>query len=196
MSRPTGLRGILFCHFSAYLKTGGRQVRPWRVGLLGVLPCAIGATLGIKVGPPRESDLSLLVAVLSVLGAVLIGLLPLIYSVISQSDSKRRYAVGESPLAMNEIARIQALQDLHAAVAWSVILLVGALALCVCLIFFTSGWYVIVVASIIYAICCSTALAFFDIARGIFEAIENHAEMLKRQINNNVALTSSDHVEE
>ncbi|MGE0756805.1 MAG: hypothetical protein AB7O38_07285, partial [Pirellulaceae bacterium] len=115
MKRPTGLRGIAWCHFSVLLVDGRREWRWWRLCLLGVAPFVLGGLLAAKLSPPDGEHLTLIVAVYSVVAAVLVGLIPLSQSVIGQCDANRKYEPGERPLAQQELDRIQTLQDLHAA---------------------------------------------------------------------------------
>lgn len=202
MKRPTGLRGIAWCHFSVLLVNGERQWRKWRFWLLGIGPFVLGALLTWKLGPPGGDYLPLIVAVYSVVAAVLVGLIPLAQSVIGQSDPERKYEAGEKPLAQQELDRIQTLQDLHAAISYATILLVVSLGACVALAFLLPPAakqgaalapqpkvvvaLAYVMAAIIYSVGVSTALTFFDVATGVFEAMENHAETLKRRIRNNI----------
>jgi len=38
----------------------------------------------------------------------------------------------------------------------------------------------------LYSVMTSTALTFFDVARGVFEAVESHSEGIKSQIRSNI----------
>ncbi len=186
------------------LVDGKRQWRWLRFIGFGILPVVLGILLSLRLDPPDPPYLPLIVAVYSVLAAVLVGLIPLVHSVIGQSDPDRKYDAGQRPLAQQEIDRIQTLQDLHAAISYATILLVVSLGACVVLVFLlpaSSGGAgtasqphataITVLAycltAIVYAVGASTALTFFDVATGVFEAMESHAESLKRRIRGNVA---------
>ena len=203
MNRPTGFSGIAWCHFSTLLVNGTRKWRWWRFWALGIGPFVLGGLLAWKLGPPGGEYLPLIVAVYSVVAAVLVGLIPLAQSVIGQSDPNRTYEAGERPLAQQELDRIQTLQDLHAAISYATILLVVSLGACVVIVFVSPAAagdatsppttqpvvavrFAYALATIIYGVGSSTALTFFDVASGVFEAMENHAETLKRRIRNNV----------
>jgi hypothetical protein len=203
VNRPTGLTGILFCYFSTHRVDGTRQIGALRFAVLGLLPILVGAVLARRLGVPGLSSLQLYIAVVAVLAAVLIGLLPLIHSVLGQVNADRKYDPGERGRAEQELNRIRVLQDLHASVCWAVILLVCALAVSVVLVLLPdyipetaattrstttkwSLWAQYAATMVLFTVAASTSLSFFDIARGVFEAVENHAESLKAQIERNI----------
>ncbi|MBI9018795.1 MAG: hypothetical protein JEZ07_16205 [Phycisphaerae bacterium] len=200
--RPTGLRGIAYCHFASYY-TGGERRRDWkRIIFFGVIPMVFGFFLSYKFGKPEKETLTMIIAVLSVLAAVLLGLLPLAHSIVGQANVDRKYSIGERPLASQELNRVQALQNLHAAISWAVILLVVALGCCAILAFLPDakeGEELIVltpharlVLVLLYGIICSTALTFFDVAQGVFEGMESHSETIKTKIRNNIQKKAND----
>jgi hypothetical protein len=206
MPRPTGLRGIAYCYFSVHHIDGTRGLKVRRILVLGLVPIVFGVVLAVRLGVPAESTLALIVAVLSVIAAVLIGLLPLAHSILAQSDSERKYLPGERALAAQQITRVQVLQDLHAAVSWAVILLVGGLAACAILVFLIPPFVEKLTTFqkyaqfgllvLLYGVMTSTALTFFDVAAGVFEAMESYAEALKQKIRNNIDSRREDDVEE
>jgi len=208
MKRPTGIHGLVYCYFAHHQADGTRRVTANRVMFLGILPLLVSVALLVRLGLPRIDDLPLFTTVTAIITAVLIGLLPLMHSVIGQTDPDKKYTSGERPIAQQEIHRIETLQDLHATVSLAIALLVVALAIFVAFPFLatksvsTNGvnvwtydgfWYypAMILTFGLYAIAVSTALTFFDIASGIFEAVENHAELLKERVNKNVAPPST-----
>jgi 4-amino-4-deoxy-L-arabinose transferase-like glycosyltransferase len=205
-TRPTGLRGVAYCYFATYLTNGKRQWSWGRFGVLAVLPGIVGVLLTLHLGSPRDDRLSLIVAVLAVMAAVLIGLLPLVHSIVGQASTDRKYVVGERHLAQQQLDRVQTLQDLHASISWSVMLLVVALGSCAVLALVPPVteeqeliWqpYLVQPALVVlYSIMGSTALTFFDVARGVFEGMESHSEAIKTAIRNNIETKSSEETEE
>jgi hypothetical protein len=197
MARPTGLSGIAHCHFSSYHEDGRRTLKASRLIWLGVLPFILGALLAMRLGSPPPDKLSLIVAVFSVVAAVLIGLLPIANSILGQTEITRKYDVGESVLAKESITRVQVLQDLHAAVSWAVVLVVAALVICAALLFLVppfvppnSRWIngiTFFSLVMLYGIMASTAFTFFDVASGIFETMESYAEAIKVRVRNNIS---------
>jgi hypothetical protein len=161
-----------------------------------------------RVGIPEDSYIPLIVAVLAVLAAVLVGLLPLIHSVIGQANADRQYSTGEKEIAQQELDRIQTLQDLHAAISFAVVLLVLGLISCIVFPFLGTvpvgaspalpqpriygpyeHGFAETLTVILYTVAVSTSLTFFDIAKGIFEAVESYAESLKKRIRKNIGST-------
>lgn len=204
--RPTGLRGVAYCYFATYLTSGQRAWSWSRFTVFAVAPVVVGALLAWHLGAPEDDRLSLIVAVLSVLAAVLIGLLPLVHSIVGQATVGRKYAVGERPLAQQELDRVQTLQDLHAAISWAVMLLVVALGCCAVIALVPDEdpaqelkWQPFVVLPALlalYSIMGSTALTFFDVARGVFEGMESHSEAIKKAIKNNIDTSTPVEAEE
>lgn len=204
--RPTGLAGIAFCYFAVHLVDGHRRWSWTRFIVLAVVPVGVGVVLARQMGQPQVDKLSLIVAVLAVLAAVLIGLLPLVHSIVGQARADRKFVVGEKHLAQRELDRVQTLQDLHAAISWSVMLLVVALGCCaaVALVPPVTGqpkwvwqpWVLEPAITLLYGIMVSTALTFFDVARGVFEGMESHSEAIKTAIRNNVQREASEEKEE
>jgi hypothetical protein len=195
-NRPTGLRGVAYCYFATYLTTGKRAWSWPRFIVFAIVPLAVGTLLAWHLGAPKDDRLSLIVAVLSVLAAVLMGLLPLVHSIVGQATVSRKYAIGERPLAQQELDRVQTLQDLHAAISWAVMLLVVALGCCAVIALVPevkqgqkSTWQPYLIQPslvVLYTIMGSTALTFFDVARGVFEGMESHSEAIKKAIRNNI----------
>lgn len=196
MKRPAGLRGIAYCYFASHDVQDQRRISYWRLVIFAILPIAVGVILLLKFGAPPTGSLSLIAAVFSVVAAVLLGLLPLSHSIIGQSDTKRVYTEGDSPLAEQELNRVRTLQDLQAAISWAVILLVIGLAACLILALLPRAtaaaplaWWnerlLQLVSAMMYSITASTALSFFDVAAGVFEGMESHAEAVKACIKNN-----------
>lgn len=204
--RPTGLRGVAYCYFATYLTSGTRAWSWPRFLVFALMPLVVGVLLAWHLGAPEDDRLSLIVAVLSVLAAVLIGLLPLVHSIVGQASVRRKYAVGERPLAQQELDRVQTLQDLHAAISWAVMLLVVALGCCAVVALVPEEdpaqkvkWqpFLIQPALIaLYSIMGSTALTFFDVARGVFEGMENHSEAIKKAIKNNIDTSTPEEKED
>lgn len=197
--RPVGLLGIAYCYYSIHHRNGDRVTKVRRILSLGVAPIILGILLALRLGSPPGNTLQLVVAVMAVLAAVLIGLLPLAHSILAQTDSVTKYTIGERAIAQRSIDRVQVLQDLHASISWAVILLVVGLASSAFLVLlgapFTSSsgqWergIEFALIFILYTVMASTAFTFFDVATGIFEAMESHAESLKRRIRGNMGST-------
>lgn len=196
MARPTGLRGIAFCYFAVHHSDGTRYIKTRRVLWLGVFPLLLGVVLTCRLGSLSGSNLALVVAVLSVLAAVLVGLLPLAHSILAQSETLREYKQGQLPLAQHELDRVQVLQDLHASISWAVALLVLGLGVSAIIALIgpiqtsSSGFIhrasIVVLTFTLYAVMASTSLTFFDVATGIFEAMESHAKCIKDRIRKNI----------
>ena len=204
-SRPTGLSGMAYCYFASY-RTNGVRVWDWRRFIVFcIVPIIFGYLLFRQFDRPSEATLVMIVAVLSVLAAVLLGLLPLAHGIVGQANTDRKYAVGEKALALQELNRIQTLQDLHAAISWAVVLLVVALGCCAILGLLPDAATVqsvkllscvsAIILVILYSIICSTALTFFDVARGVFEGMESHSEAIKTKIKNNIKNVATDEEE-
>ena len=200
--RPVGLRGVAYCYFASH-RVDGKRLWSWgRFGLFGVVPVLFGLLLAWQFGKPQDDALTMVIAVLSVLAAVLLGLLPLVHSIVGQTNTDRKYAVGEQPLAQQELDRVQTLQDLHAAISWAVILLVVALGCCALVALLPEvtaeqkirwqPWIMKPILVVLYSIISSTALTFFDVARGVFEGMESHSEAIKTKIRNNVQRKAGD----
>lgn len=204
--RPTGLRGVAFCYFATYLVDGKRRWNWMRFVVFAVVPVVVGVLLSQHLGAPEDDKLSLVVAVLAVLAAVLMGLLPLVHSIVGQARTDRKYVIGEQHLAQQELDRVRTLQDLHAAISWSVMLLVVALGCCAVIAlvpptseeqrFVWQPWVTEPTLVILYSIMGSTALTFFDVARGVFEGMESHSETIKTTIQNNVQRDAKDETDE
>lgn len=199
MSRPSGLLGIAYCYFSVHRTTGQRQFSTFRFFVFGILPFCAGLALFLKFGPPETGNLGLVAAVMSVVSAVLLGLLPLSHGIVGQCDTERKYTEGEFPLAEEELNRIRTLQDLQSAISWAVILLVVGLVACVVISLLPRSsqepsmvvhaawtWILWICSGIMYAVMTSTVMSFFDVATGVFEGMENHAEAVKRSIGHNM----------
>lgn len=205
MTRPTGLRGIAYCYFAAHHQDGTRQIKITRILWLGLVPVVLGALLAYRLGAPSGTNLAVVVAVLSVLAAVLIGLLPLAHSILAQSETLREYKLGERPLAQHEINRVQVLQDLHASISWAVALLVVGLAASAIIALISpspgtspDSWLKVTMAALVfvlYTVMASTSLTFFDVATGVFEAMESHATSIKDRIRKNIDHDSPPDVE-
>lgn len=189
------LREIARAHFSEYLAddAGSRPFRLRRLFVFAIVPLLVGVLLSWKLGPPGSGHLTLIAAVYAVVTSVLVGLIPLAQSVIAQIAPNRLYQAGERRLADQEINRIQTLQGLHAAISYATILLVASLGACVLTVFLLPvvdirGWKEVAycTAAIIYTVGASTALTFLDVATGVFEVMENHADMLKWKVRSNV----------
>jgi len=205
-TRPTGLLGIAHCHFAVHLQSGERVFRWRRLLIFAIASVVIGVLLVAKLGAPAGDKLSLIVAVLAVVSAVLMGLLPLAHSILGQANTERKYTEGERPLAQQELDRVQTLQDLHAAISWAVILLVVGLAACAAIALLPtapptgrSGWMNWLergLLVVMYSIMASTALTLFDVAKGVFEVMESHAESIKRRILGNITKGGNEETQE
>ena len=200
--RPIGLAGLAFCYFASH-QTDGKRLWDWkRFIFFGITPVIVGLLLFWQFGRPEKDSLTMIVAVLSVLAAVLLGLLPLAHSIVGQTNIDRKYTAGEKPLAQQELDRVQTLQDLHAAISWAVILLVIALGCCAIVALLPdiqaeqkSKWLSLIISPVLillYTIISSTALTFFDVARGVFEGMESHSEAIKTKIRNNIKKDAND----
>jgi hypothetical protein len=187
-------------YFSTFRTDGKRLLSIRRIFFLGIIPIAAGVGFMLRVGVPSYSSLQVFVPVLAVLAAVLVGLLPLIHSVLGQVKCDRKYEPGEHLLAETELNRIRVIQDLHAGVSWAVVLLVVALGFAAMLVFLPgympqgsqspvspvwSHRVQLTCSIVLYSVACSTSFSFFDIASGVFEAVENQAENIKRRIESN-----------
>lgn len=192
--RPAGLLGIAYCYFSLHMRDGRRAFQWHRVAVYGAVPILIGVLLAIKLGTPDKDKLTLIVAVLSVLAAVLVGLLPLAHSILAQTEVRDRYTEGERPIAQQELDRVQVLQDLHAAISWAVIVLVFGLAICAVIGLATSaaGWIQAALRGGLYFVMASTALTFFDVSQVVFESMEHHAKTLKERIESSMVASRRD----
>jgi uncharacterized membrane protein HdeD (DUF308 family) len=204
-TRPTGLSGIAYCHFATYCTDSKRKCNWARLIVYGIVPIIVGILLALHLGKPADDAMSMVVAVFAVVAAVLIGLLPLVHSILGQANTERKYDQGERPLAQQELDRVQTLQDLHAAISWAVILLVLALGCCAAIAMIPAkedqqgfAWQDVVhwvLLAILYSVMASTALTFFDVARGVFEGMESHSEAVKTKIRNNVKPIADDEQE-
>ena len=191
---------IVACYYSSFADNG-RHFRWTRLMILGLLPAVLSAGISIRFGPPTLQAIGVIIPVYSVLIAVLVGTIPIAHSVIGQSDPDRTYDPGQRAYANNEIDRIQALQDVIASISYAAMLLVVSLVVCICIAFVVSDktdgstntqasiylWYLLrCFAFLIYFGGVSSFFTFFDIAVGVFDAMEHHAETLKDRIRNNV----------
>lgn len=204
MADYTGVRNIAYCYFSAHMDGKDRQFLKARLWWFGLFPMLVGGLLTSLLPPPSGNNLGLVVAILSVVAAVLVGLLPIAHSILGQVRIDKKFSQGELLEAKNEINRVQTLQDLHAAVSWAVILLVVGLGACAFLALIPEEknwttqtmktWFPRangVLAGLLYYVMASTAMTFFSVARDVFDTLENQARTIKRTINQNTERPTS-----
>ena len=109
-------RQIIRCNFSPHRSDHERHLSWPSVLLYLVAPVGIGVYAEHALGVLEGEHLPMVAAVYSVLTAVLMGLLPIVYSVASQVERGREYSSGERLLAHRELIRLDTLQDLYATV--------------------------------------------------------------------------------
>lgn len=163
------------------------------VGLYLLLPACIGILGARAIGVVQEPYLTTVIAVYSILAAVLMSLLPLIYSIVGQADTKRQYSPGERVLANNELIRLATIQDLYASICYSIFLLVLALFACIGLVFISKWapdsplrwWLEHMLSAVVYFVGASTALAVLNVGNGVFDAMEDQVRVSRELIEAN-----------
>lgn len=186
-------RRIIYCTFAPHTASGTRQVSATDVGLYFVLPLGIGAFGAWAIGVVQEPYLTTVIAVYAILAAVLMSLLPLIYSIVGQADTKRKFTPGERILARNELVRLTTLQDLYAAICYSIFLLVLALFACIALVFLNKlwkdgailCWLEHICSTAVYFVGASTALSVLNVGNGVFDAMEDQVRVSRELIEGN-----------
>ncbi len=204
MRIKASLASISKRYFGVIRENGAWAVSLPRVLFLGVAPLAVASFLTAAFGVPKREALGLLSAVYAIVAGFLVGLIPLVHSIIGQSRVDRPYALSEEFYYKRELMRIQTLQHLHAVIAGSTLVLVMALAFSCC-ISLVLPWgknpepidglcqaFVIGASTIVYFAGVSTLLAFVDVATGVYDAIESHTEQLKQRLIENRPIETED----
>ncbi len=157
------------------------------------VPLGVGALGAWMLGAVREPYLTTVIAVYAILAAVQMSLLPLIYSIIGQADTRRKYTSGERVLAQHEIVRLATLQDLYATICYSIFLLVVALFACIVLVFIGKSdiscrvpYYTgLVLSTVVYFAGASTAMSVLNVGNGVFDAMEDQVRVSRELIESN-----------
>ena len=178
------LRNIICAHYCPHVTVQGRKFSLSALLIYGALPLGVGMALCGQLGQPKETYLALLIAVYGVLAAVLVGLLPIVYSIADNTFT--RHSEGQYPSVQRERRRLQVLQDLYATISYGTILLVLAVGALIAFVFVPGplaggpdGMLVSVLLTIVYAVGCSTVLSVFRVATGVFTAMEDQVERVK-----------------
>ena len=199
MTHSMDPRRVVRCQFSPHRADGTRRLSKSHVFLYLLLPLGIGWATGTKLPTIDRDFIALVIATYSILAAVLVGLLPVVYSIVGQTDRLRKYSAGERPLAQQELNRLEALQDLYATISYSTFLLVLALFCAVGLVFTlpqeTQNSPVIETAMrtsrylsmVIYFVGASTILSILNVGNGIFDAMEDQVRVTKNTIRASIS---------
>ncbi|MAX27344.1 MAG: hypothetical protein CMJ19_22845 [Phycisphaeraceae bacterium] len=190
---------IIRCYFFTFVKDD-RKFSLKRLILYGIIPLAASVAILCKYDAPNTERLSTIIPIYGILIAVLVGVMPLAFSITDRSGSEEKYTTGQSFLARKEIDRIQALQDLSASVSYAITMLVMSLVSCIVLALFqpeakdgeiiNTGkiwpYFSPIIGYLVYWGGVTSIFIFFDIAMNIFEAIDHYSEVLKMSIRRKV----------
>ncbi len=181
------LAKILRANFSPHRVGRGRVFSPVELIIYGIIPLAGGAALSWRLGRPSEEYLALLIAVYGVLAAVLVGLLPIVYSIASGTYTA--HAKGEYPAIDHERRRLEVLQDLYSTISYGTILLVAALASLIAMLFLpdpatsdNTESTLAVLECFVYFVGCSTILSILNVAMGVFTSMEDQVCKAKERL--------------
>lgn len=195
---------ILADRFRVSYDNGDRRRSALSFCIFAALPVALGLLLTWLLSVPPGATIALIVASFGILAAVLVGLLPVIHGLVSQANVERGYTLGEMKIGELELARLRSLRELYAVIAYSILLLILGVAASTALAALYElsplepvesramglvDWMYLVASFLIYFVASSTAFSFFDLASGVYDALESQADESERMIRDQLART-------
>ncbi len=165
------------------------------------IPALLAYLLHGRFGNVGHEQLPTFLAVYGILAAVVVGLLPLVYTIIGQTDTSREYTPGQRPLAERELTRIYTLQDLYSTISYSTFLLVVSIFCCIMIGIMPSDtatqadWMRVLIAALsgtTYFVGVSTAISILDVGNGVFDAMNDQVDAAEQEIHANCAPDAAD----
>ena len=170
---------ILRDHFSPFRFSKGRRFSVRQLILFLVVPLVAGIGLAWLHPVISDKHQGTFLAVYSILGAVLIGLLPIAQNVLAFSapTTEKEYSEAEYESWKQQISRLQVLRELYADICYTVILLVISLAP----IMFLESSVIPPIAkhaivTFVYFVGVSVAMSFLHITSSVYLVLDHHAK--------------------
>ncbi len=147
-----------------------------------VAPAVLGLATWLFLGElsGKVEDISLYIATVSILAAVMTGLLPIVHGVLGQTQVIN-YTPLDEKSRKAELRRVETLRELYSAICFSVISLVFGILFLLALAFAEAmlpsmRWIRSAFSIFIYIISGIAIAAFLNIATGVYAALEHQAD--------------------